>query len=132
MQPPAESSSSMNSATSTGGSKVAAASSAHSPSTASVPSWARDGLRWKRSWKVYGPPAVWCVLIYGLYRAILHVNGTATSEPQFLPVYDQGGKLMGFTHPTLIEATEQMRVSNLEAKHKGENHGGGSPASKAA
>lgn len=39
------------------------------------------------------------------------------TEPQFVPIYDgETGKLLGMTHPVLVEKTEQKRQRDVAAK----------------
>jgi hypothetical protein len=75
----------------------------------------RSGVVVKTRWVHYLPGLlcgffVWLSVKYGtkMFSAL-------SAEPQILPVYDESGKLEGFTHPTLVAAAEQHRESQRKA-----------------
>ena len=50
------------------------------------------------------------VYLAGTYKqALSSASQAKLKEPEFVPVYDEGGKLVGMTHPVLVAATEKKR-----------------------
>ncbi len=92
------------------------ASSSSSSSASAVGKQIPPHLRWRWSPKVYALPVVSFIMVYATFKAVLYINDTAKDTHDILPVYDESGKLKGFTHPTLVDAADSLREKKqLEA-----------------
>jgi hypothetical protein len=66
----------------------------------------------KSTWKVYAP-GFFVAAVYSAVVYFFRVKQPALkNDHDFVPIYDETGKLEGFTHPTFVDATNKWRESN--------------------
>jgi hypothetical protein len=66
-------------------------------------------------WKQIFPGLFLATMYFVTYKVVHTVSETGIKgEHDFVPIIDESGKRIGFTHPTLVEATEKLREKELQ------------------
>ena len=65
---------------------------------------------------MYLPPMVFGVLFAGFAFVARTLIRETKNEHEFVPIFDENGKRVGFTHPVLVEATEKIREHRERAE----------------
>ena len=72
-----------------------------------------------RGWRKlrYHLPALYVIATFGGLMYMLGNRRTSfprLKKPEIVPVYDEQGKFVGMTHPTMVEHTEKLRAERLQ------------------
>ena len=66
-------------------------------------------VRGHTPWRTWIPPVTLVLATLFSFKFVGYVVNVLEPDHQFKPVYDEGGKLVGFTHPVMVDATQRKR-----------------------
>ena len=64
------------------------------------------------------PPVCLVLSTLFMFKFVGYCINVLSAQHDFKPVYDEGGKLVGFTHPVMVEATQRKRERITQAERE--------------